>query len=137
MVLATARAAPALAHQSFDICVNPTTDVASQDDTTKPGAFLTVAGNIFHKGTIPSGGVAACSDITKPVIGVFYANVGLQLGLPDAPKVEGFVTWHFDFGPNGTFVTVGPIPLPTGVGQTYRRRSRAQAAHSPVGERLP
>jgi hypothetical protein len=48
----------------------------------------------------------------SPVIGVFYANVGLQLGLPDAPKVEGFVTWHFDFGPKGTFVTVGPIPFP-------------------------
>jgi hypothetical protein len=116
MVFATARATPALA-KSFDICVNPATDVATQDTLT-PGAFLTVAGNIFRKGTIPNDGIGvpSCSSISSPVIGTFYANVGLELGLPAATDVEGFVTWHFDFSPKGTFVTVGPIPFPPGAG---------------------
>jgi len=117
MVFATAMATPALAKQSFDVCVNPATDVATQDDSTKPGAFLTVAGNIFPKGTIPNGGVGSCSSISSLlVIGTFYANVGLELGLPAATDVLGFVTWHFDFSPKGTFVTVGPIPFPPGAG---------------------
>src|SRR5216684_8440861 len=118
MMLITAMATPALAKekQSFDVCVNPATDVATQDVATKPGAFLTVAGNIFPKGTIPNGGVVPCSSITVPVIGTFYANVGLELGLPAAKDVEAFVTWHFDFSPKGTFVTVGPIPFPPGQG---------------------
>jgi hypothetical protein len=116
MVFATAMATPALARQSFDVCVDPATDVATQDTFT-PGAFLTVAGNIFPKGTIPNDGVASCSDISSLlVIGTFYANVGLELGLPAATDVEGFVTWHFDFSPKGTFVTVGPIPFPPGAG---------------------
>src|SRR5713101_6426773 len=118
MMLITAMATPALAKekQSFDVCVNPATDVATQDVATKPGAFLTVAGNIFPKGTIPNGGVVPCSSITVPVIGTFYANVGLELGLPAAKDVEAFVTWHFDFSPKGTFVTVGPVPFPPSLG---------------------
>jgi hypothetical protein len=111
MMLTTA-ATQALAQRSFDICVNPATDVATQDDSTKPGAFLTVAANIYASGTIPQGGVASCSSITAPVIGTFYANAALELGLPAATDVEAFVTWHFDFTPKGTFVTVGPIPFP-------------------------
>lgn len=111
-VMLTATALPALAKQSFDICVNPATDVATQDNPTNPGAFLTVAANIYAGGTIPQGGVASCASITAPVIGTFYANAALELGLPAAPDVEGFVTWHFDFTPKGTFVTVGPIPFP-------------------------
>jgi hypothetical protein len=43
-------AMPALAHdqkqKSFDVCINPATDLATQDDATKPGAFATVAANI-------------------------------------------------------------------------------------------
>jgi hypothetical protein len=118
MVMLAVMATPALA-KSFDICVNPATDVATQDDGTKAGAFLTVAANIFPRGTIPMGGVMSCTSIISPVIGTFYANVGLELGLPAAKDVEGFVTWHFDFSPKGTFVTVGPIPFPTMVGATY------------------
>jgi hypothetical protein len=113
MILMVATVAlPAFAKQSFDICVNPATDVATQDDATKPGAFLTVAANIYAGGTIPQGGVVSCSSITAPVIGTFYANAALELGLPAATDVEAFVTWHFDFTPKGTFVTVGPIPFP-------------------------
>ena len=128
MMLTTAMATPALAKekQSFDVCVNPATDVATQDVATKPGAFLTVAGNIFPKGTIPNGGVVPCSSITVPVIGTFYANVSLQAGLgspkglPAAPDVQGFVTWQFDFSPKGgTFATIGIVPISTGPGQTY------------------
>jgi hypothetical protein len=112
IVMLTAMALPALAKQSFDICVNPVTDVVTQDDATKAGAFLTVAANIYVGGTIPQGGVTSCSSITAPVIGTFYANAALELGLPAAKDVEAFVTWHFDFTPKGTFVTVGPIPFP-------------------------
>ena len=115
LVMLTAMATPALAKKSFDVCVNPATDVATQDFGTK-GAFLTVAANIFPAGTIPAGGVGSCSSISTPVIGVFYANVGLELGLPAATDVLAFVTWHFDFSPKGTFVTVGPVPFPPGVG---------------------
>ncbi len=65
------------------------------------------------------GGVASdCSGITRSKIGTFYANVGLQLGLPAAPDVEGFVTWQFDFSPKGTFATIGIVPFTT-VGQKY------------------
>jgi len=117
MVFATTTATPALAKQSFDVCINPATDVATQDDPTKPGAFATAAANIFPKGTIPNGGLASCPS--SPVIGTFYANVGFEFGLPAATDVLAFVTWHFDFSPKGTFVTVGPIPFATGVGQTY------------------
>ena len=39
-----------------------------------------------------------------------------ELGLPAAKDVEGFVTWHFDFSPKGTFVTVGPVPFPPNAG---------------------
>jgi hypothetical protein len=62
MVFATAMATPALAKekQIFDVCINPATDVATQDDPTKPGAFATAAANIFPKGTIPNGGLASC-----------------------------------------------------------------------------
>jgi hypothetical protein len=116
VVFATAKATPALAKRSFDICVNPATDVATQDDATKRGAFLTVAGNIFTNGTIPDGGVGSCSSISSPVIGTFYANVGVELGLPAATDALAFVTWHFDFSPRGTFVTVGPIPFPPNAG---------------------
>jgi len=112
MVLGTAIATPALARQSFDVCITPATDEATQDNFAK-GAFVTAAANIYAGGTIPKGGVAMCSKITKPVIGTFYANVGVEAGgLPAAPDVLAFVTWHFDFGPKGTFVTVGPIPFP-------------------------
>jgi hypothetical protein len=112
IVMLTATVVPALAKQSFDICVNPATDIATQDDSTKRGAFLTVAANIYADGTIPQGGVASCASITAPVIGTFYANAALELALPAATDVEAFVTWHFDFTPTGTFVTVGPIPFP-------------------------
>ena len=125
MVFATAM--PAIAHereQEFDICVG-STDVATQDDPTKPGASLTAAANIYAEGTIPMGGVGKCSDIDAPVIGTFYANVMLQAGLgspkglPAAPDVGAFVMWQFDFSPNGTFATIGSIPISTGVGQKY------------------
>jgi hypothetical protein len=40
--------------------------------------------------------------------------------LPAAPDVQGFVTWQFDFSPEGgTFATIGIVPISTGVGQTY------------------
>ena len=114
LMFVAALATPALADsRSFDICINPATDIATQDTFT-PGAFLTVAANIFPGGTIPDGGVGSCSSISAGVIGTFYANVGLELGLPAATDVEGFVTWHFDFSPKGTFVTVGPVPFPPG-----------------------
>src|SRR5215469_16393466 len=125
MVFATAM--PAIAHvpeRSFDICVG-TTDVATQDDLTKAGASITAAANIYAEGTIPTGGVKMCSDITAPVIGTFYANVMLQAGLgahtglPAAPDVQSFVTWQFDFSPKGTFATIGSIPISTGIGQKY------------------
>ena len=117
LVMLTAMATPALAKKSFDVCANPATDVATQDDGTKRGAFLTVAANIFPAGTIPAGGVTAASCATlTPVIGTFYANAALELGLPAATDVLAFVTWHFDFSPKGTFVTVGPVPFPPGVG---------------------
>jgi hypothetical protein len=125
MVFATAMPAMARMARSFDICAGGT-DLATQDDLTKAGASLTVAANIFPKGTIPMGGVKLCSDITTPVIGTFYANVSLQAGLgspkglPAAPDVQGFVTWQFDFSPTGgTFATIGIVPISTGVGQTY------------------
>jgi hypothetical protein len=109
MMVATA--IPAMA-RSFDVCITPATDEATQDAFTK-GAFVTAAANIYAGGTIPTGGVTTCSTITKPVIGTFYANVGVEAGgLPAAPDVLAFVTWHFDFTPKGTFVTVGPIPFP-------------------------
>jgi hypothetical protein len=116
MVMLTTMATPALAKRSFDVCVNPLTDVATQNDATKRGAFLTAAANIFPSGTIPMGGVTSCSSISTPVIGTFYANVGLELALPAAPDVQAFVTWHFDFTPKGTFVTVGPVPFAPGAG---------------------
>jgi hypothetical protein len=116
MVMLAAMATPALAKRSFDVCVNPLTDVATQNDATKRGAFLTAAANIFPSGTIPMGGVTSCSSISTPVIGTFYANVGLELALPAAPDVQAFVTWHFDLTPNGTFVTVGPVPFAPGAG---------------------
>ena len=124
MVFATAMPAMARTARSFDICAGQT-DLATQDDLTKAGASLTVAANIFPKGTIPMGGVKQCSDINTPVIGTFYANVSLQAGLgsskglPAAPDVQGFVTWQFDFSPNGTFATIGSVPISTGPGQTY------------------
>ena len=124
MVFATAMPAMARVARSFDICAS-STDLATQDDLTKAGASFTVAANIFPKGTIPTGGVKQCSDITTPVIGTFYANVSLQAGLgspkglPAATDVQAFVTWQFDFSPNGTFATIGSIPISTGVGQTY------------------
>jgi hypothetical protein len=125
MVFATAMPAMARMARSFDICAGAT-DLATQDDLTKAGASLTVAANIFPKGTIPMGGVKLCSDIMTPVIGTFYANVSLQAGLgsskglPAAPDVQGFVTWQFDFSPKGgTFATIGIVPISTGVGQTY------------------
>ena len=117
MVMLTAMATPALAKRSFDVCVNPATDVATQDDATKRGAFLTVAANIFPSGTIPKGGGTPCASLSPDlVIGTFYANAALELGLPAASDVEAFVTWHFDFTPKGTFVTVGPIPFPPDLG---------------------
>jgi hypothetical protein len=116
MLFLTAMATPALAKRNFDICVDPATDVATQDTFTR-GAFLTVAANIYPGGTIPAGGGTPCSSLDSSlVIGTFYANVGLELGLPAAKDVQGFVTWHFDFSPRGTFVTVGPIPFPPGAG---------------------
>jgi hypothetical protein len=125
MVFATAMPAMARMARSFDICAGAT-DLATQDNLAKAGASLTVAANIFPKGTIPMGGVPLCSDITTPVIGTFYANVSLQAGLgsktglPAAPDVQGFVTWQFDFSPEGgTFATIGIVPISTGVGQTY------------------
>jgi hypothetical protein len=132
MVMLTAMATPALAkkHKSFDVCIDPTTDVATQDVSTKPGAFLTAAANIYPGGTIPTGGATSCASITTAVIGTFYANVGLQLGLPAAKDVQAFVTWHFDFTPKGTFVTVGPVPFapnaggPTTYPQTLAGSSR-------------
>lgn len=113
MVMLTAMATPALAHnqKSFDVCIDPTTDIATQDISTKPGAFLTAAANIYPAGTIPTGGATSCASITAAVIGTFYANVGLELGLPAAKDVQAFVTWHFDLTPEGTFVTVGPVPF--------------------------
>jgi hypothetical protein len=119
MVFATAMATPALAKEekSFDICVDPTTDVKSVTGLV-PGGFATVAANIFAEGTIPEGGTT-CSTITSPVIGTFYANVGVQGGLPAASDVLAFVTWQFDFSPEGTFATIGSVPLVPFVGQTY------------------
>jgi hypothetical protein len=122
MVMLVAMATPALAKRSFDICINPATDVVTQDDATKPGAFLTVAANIFPAKTIPDGGVASCASLSSSaVIGTFYANAGLELGLPAAKDVAFFVTWHFDFTPKGTFVTVGPVPFAPNAGgpKTY------------------
>jgi hypothetical protein len=123
MVFATSMPAMARMARSFDVCVGPT-DTATQDDLTKPGASITAAANIFPEGTIPMGGVTPCP--ASPVIGTFYANVSLQagftkspVGLPAAPDVQGFVTWQFDFSPKGTFATIGIVPIPTGVGQTY------------------
>jgi hypothetical protein len=113
MVFATAL--PAMA-RGFDVCIDPTTDEATQDNAAK-GGFVTAAANIYASGAIPNGGVAVCSDIKSPVIGTFYANVGVEAGaLPAAKDVLAFVTWHFDFSPKGTFVTVGPIPFPPGQG---------------------
>jgi hypothetical protein len=54
LVMLTAAATQALATQSFDICVNPATDAATQD-ATAPGGFVTVAANIYAAGTIPKG----------------------------------------------------------------------------------
>ena len=108
MVFATAMPAMARMARSFDICAGAT-DLATQDDLAKAGASLTVAANIFPKGTVPNGGLASCPS--SPVIGTFYANVGFEFGLPAATDVLAFVTWHFDFSPKGTFVTVGPIPF--------------------------
>lgn len=113
MVFATAM--PAMA-RSFDVCITPATDEATQD-AVAPGAFVTAAANIYAGGTIPKGGVLSCSSITAPVMGTFYANVGVEAGsLPAASDVLAFVTWHFDFTPKGTFVTVGPIPFPPAAG---------------------
>ncbi len=48
IVILTAMVTPSLAiERSFDVCVDPATDVATQDDPTMPGAFLTAAANIF------------------------------------------------------------------------------------------
>ena len=120
MLMLTTMAMPALADDqkqtSFDVCINPTTDLATQDEATKPGAFATVAANIYPGGTIPMGGASSCASITSAVIGTFYANAGLELGLPAAKDVQAFVTWHFDFTPNGTFVTVGPVPFAPNAG---------------------
>jgi len=117
IVMLAAMATPALATRSFDVCINPATDVATQDNAAKSGAFLTAAANIFPGGTIPDGGVVSCTTLSGDlVIGTFYANVGLELGLPAAADVEAFVTWHFDFSPTGTFVTVGPVPFPPSLG---------------------
>lgn len=111
MLFATAMATPALA-KSFDVCITPATDEATLDTFAK-GVFVTAAANIFPKGTLT--GVGSCPS--SPVIGTFYANVGVELGqLPAATDVLAFVTWHFDFSPKGTFVTVGPIPFPPGAG---------------------
>jgi hypothetical protein len=118
MLMLTAAATPAMAkkQKSFDVCINPATDLATQDDATKPGAFATVAANIYPGGTIPTSGATSCASITIAVIGTFYANAGLELGLPAAKDVQAFVTWHFDFTPNGTFVTVGPVPFAPNAG---------------------
>ena len=118
MLMLMTMAMPALADEqkSFDVCINPATDLATQNDTTKPGAFVTVAANIYPGGTIPMGGASSCVNITTAAIGTFYANAGLELGLPAAKDVQAFVTWHFDFTPNGTFVTVGPIPFAPNAG---------------------
>src|SRR5258708_27058881 len=89
MVMLAAMATPALAKRSFDVCINPAKDVATQDDATKRGAFLTVAANIFPSGTLD--GVTPCSSIVTPAIGTFYANAALELGLPAATDVEAFV----------------------------------------------
>jgi hypothetical protein len=120
IVLLMAMVTPALAkkpkQKSFDVCIDPTTDLATQDDTTKPGAFATAAANIYPGGTISKGGASSCASISTAPIGTFYANVGLELGLPAAKDVQAFVTWHFDFTPNGTFVTVGPVPFAPNAG---------------------
>jgi hypothetical protein len=112
MLVATAMPAMAGMNRSFDVCITPATDEATQDTFAK-GAFVTAAANVYPGGTIPKGGVATCTDIATSVIGTFYANVGVEAGaLPAATDVLAFVTWHFDFSPKGTFVTVGPIPFP-------------------------
>jgi hypothetical protein len=119
MVFATATATPALAKvtRAVDVCVDPATDVASKTGLVA-GGFATVAANIYAEGTIPAGGTT-CSTINAPVIGTFYANVGVQGGLPAAKDVLAFVTWQFDFSPNGTFATIGSVPLVPSVGQIY------------------
>src|SRR5580704_9652966 len=112
MLVATAMPAMAGMNRSFDVCITPATDEATQDTFAK-GAFVTAAANVYPGGTIPKGGVATCTDITTSVVGTFYANVGVEAGaLPAATDVLAFVTWHFEFSPKGTFVTVGPIPFP-------------------------
>jgi len=109
MVFATATATPALAKVTrvVDVCVNPATDVKSATGLVQ-GGFATVAANIYAEGTIPDGGTT-CSTITSPVIGTFYANIGVQAGLPAASDVLAFVTWQFDFSPKGTFATIGTV----------------------------
>lgn len=120
IVILAAMASPSLAAQSsWDVCIDPATDVVSATGFV-PGGFASAAANIFTQNSIPEGGILTCADVAARfhVVGTFYANVGFEFGLPAATDVEGFVTWQFDFGRKGTFATIGTVPFPV-QGQNY------------------
>src|SRR5882724_592645 len=125
MMLVVAFAGPALADKSFDICINPATDVAL-DDIGTPGfsaddGFVAVA-IIVPGGTIPTGGIGVapdCSTIESARIGTFFAKGRIVAGLPKTePDDLAYVDWQFCIDGRGSIDTSGPVKIVPALG-TY------------------
>ncbi len=124
MLLVVAFAGPALADKSFDICINPATDVVL-DDLAPSGfsagdGFVGVA-IIVPGGTIPTDGfgVASCSTIAGARIGTFFAKGRIVIGLPNAALDDlAYVDWQFRIDGRGSIDTSGPVKIVPALG-TY------------------
>ncbi len=124
MMLVVAFAGPALADKSFDICINPATDVVLDDigpsGLSAGDGFVAVA-IIVPGGTIPTDGigVASCSTIAGARIGTFFAKGRIVLGLPKRePDDLAYVDWQFRIDGRGSIDTSGPVKIVPALG-TY------------------
>ena len=123
LVLATAL--PAMAG-SWDVCIDPTTDInlpfEFTSSTPAPAnavqLFFSAVAFFYPPGTFTSSSLSTCkTDVTK--LGRFFAKGAVVNNLPDDNAVHDFFAdWYFQFDAGGSFSTTGPVPhaskLPAG-----------------------
>ena len=127
MVLATAM--PAIAAQSWVVCVDQSKDVRFSTETNLVGTvtlprFFVGAAPVYPASTVTTTATActpaALGGATQ--VGTFFGLGGLVAGLPKSTTAnanDGFlVIWHFRITGMGSFDTTGPTRTTPTYGQT-------------------
>jgi hypothetical protein len=127
--LMLATAIPAMAAQSWVVCIDQSKDVRTSTETNVVGAatlprFFVGAAPVYPAGTVTTTATActpaALGNATQ--VGTFFAVGGLVAGLPQSTTPspsDGFlVLWHFRITGKGAFDTTGPTRTTPTYGQT-------------------